>query len=219
VNRAAIIHSEDNATSWELLSFIQDTASNYMLARDSNTNTGNVYLRGGIALAYGDGVLMAGGLTDDAGSPVMLRSLDDGSTWVNDTVGGFVKETAYYNFDNSSIWIATGSSSYKSIDSETATLSYTFATDTIKYSTNQGQTWFNGGNDFTMIGYEVIYADNTWLATGLDGVSSSSYDLKLKYSTDGSNWSNVTLFTTDPFSNMSTPMIAPLPIGSMNYDG
>ena len=219
VNRAAIIYSEDNATSWDLLSILQDTGSNYMLARDSNTNTGNVYLRGGIALAYGDGVLMAGGLTDDAGSPVMLRSLDDGSTWVNDTVGGFVKETAYYNFDNSSIWIATGSSSYKSIDSETATLSYTFPTDTIKYSTNQGQTWFNGGNDFTMIGYEVIYADNTWLATGLDGVSSSSYDLKLKYSTDGSNWSNVTLFTTDPFSNMTTPIIAPLPIGSMNYDG
>jgi len=219
VPRAAIIHSDDNATSWDLLSILQDTASNYMLARDSNSNVGNVYLRGGIALAYGDGVLMAGGLTDDIGSPVMLRSLDDGSTWVNDTVGGFVKETAYYNFDNSMIWVATGSSSYKSIDSETATLSYTFPTDTIKYSTNQGQTWFNGGNDFTMIGYEVIYADNTWLATGLDGVSSSSYDLKLKYSTDGSNWSNVTLFTTDPFSNMSTPMIAPLPIGSMNYDG
>jgi hypothetical protein len=219
VNRAAIIYSEDNATSWDLLTILQDTGSNYMLARDSNTNTGNVYLRGGIALAYGDGVLMAGGLTDDAGSPVMLRSLDDGSTWVNDTVGGFVKETAYYNFDNSSIWIATGSSSYKSIDSESSTLSYSFATDTIKYSTNQGQTWFNGGNDFTMMGCEVIYANNTWLATGLDGVSSSSYDLKLKYSTDGSNWSNVTLFTTDPFSNMTTPIIAPLPIGSMNYDG
>ena len=219
VNRAAIIYSEDNATSWDLLTILQDTGSNYMLARDSNTNTGNVYLRGGIALAYGDGVLMAGGMSDGLGSPVMLRSLDDGSTWVNDVVGGFVEETAYYNFDNSSIWIATGSSSYKSIDSETATLSYSFATDTIKYSTDQGETWFNGGNDFTMIGYEVIYANNTWLATGLDGVSSSSYDLKLKYSTDGSNWSNVTLFTTDPFSNMTTPIIAPLPIGSMNYDG
>ena len=218
-NRAAIIHSEDNATSWDFLSFIQDAGSNYMLARDSNTNTGNAYLRGGIALAYGEGVLMAGGLTDDAGSPVMLRSLDDGSTWSNDTVGGFLKETAYYNLDNSSIWVATGSSAYKSVDSETSSLSYTFSTDTIKYSTNQGQTWFNAANDFTMLGYEVIYANNTWLATGMDGVSSSSYDLKLKYSTDGSNWSNVTLFATDPFSNMTTPIIAPLPIGSMNYDG
>jgi len=219
VNRAAIIYSEDNATSWDLLTILQDTASNYMLARDSNTNTGNVYLRGGIALAYGDGVLMAGGLSDDLGSPVMLRSLDDGSTWANDTVGGFVKETAYYNFDNSLIWIATGSSAYKSLDSETSTLTYSFPTDTIKYSTNQGQTWFNAANDFTMMGCEVIYADNTWLATGMDGVSATSYDLKLKYSTDGSNWSNVTLFTSDPFSNMTTPMIAPLPIGSMNYDG
>ena len=219
VNRASIIYSEDNATTWDLLSFIQDTGSNYMVARDSNTNTGNVYLRGGIALGYGDGVLMAGGLTDDAGSPVMLRSLDDGSSWVNDVVGGFVKETAYYNFDNSSIWVATGSSGYKSIDSESATLSYGFSTDTIKYSTDKGETWFNGTNDFTMIGYEVIYANNTWLASGLDGVSSSSYDLKLKYSTDGSNWSNVTLFTSDPFSNMSTPIIGPLPLGSMNYDG
>lgn len=219
VNRAAVIHSEDNATSWDLLSLIQDTASNYMLARDSNSNTGNVYLRGGIALAYGEGVLMAGGLTDGSGSPVMLRSLDDGSTWSNDTVGGFLTETAYYNLDNSSIWVATGSSSYKSIDSETSTLTYSFPTDTIKYSTDQGETWFNAANDFTMLGYEVIYANNTWLATGMDGVSATSYDLKLKYSTDGSNWSNVTLFTTDPFSNMTTPMIAPLPIGSMNYDG
>ena len=190
-----------------------------MLARDSNTNTGNVYLRGGIALGYGDGVLMAGGLADGAGSPVMLRSLDDGSTWVNDVVGGFVNETAYYNFDNSSIWVATGSSGYNSLDSESSSLSYGFSTDTIKYSTDKGETWFNGTNDFTMIGYEVIYANNIWLASGLDGVSSSSYDLKLKYSTDGSNWSNVTLFTSDPFSNMSTPIIAPLPLGSMNYDG
>ena len=217
--RASIIHSEDNATSWDLLSFIQDTGSNYMLARDSNSNIGNAYLRGGIALGYGDGVLMAGGLADGAGSPVMLRSLDDGSTWVNDVVGGFVNETAYYNFDNSSIWVATGSSGYNSLDSESSSLSYGFSTDTIKYSTDKGQTWFNGANDFTMIGYEVIYANNIWLASGLDGVSSSSYDLKLKYSTDGSNWSNVTLFTSDPFSNMSTPIIAPLPLGSMNYDG
>ena len=217
--RASIIHSEDNATSWDLLSFIQDTGSNYMLARDSNSNIGNAYLRGGIALGYGDGVLMAGGLADGAGSPVMLRSLDDGSTWVNDVVGGFVNETAYYNFDNSSIWVATGSSGYNSLDSESSSLSYTFSTDTIKYSTDKGETWFNGANDFTMIGYEVIYANNIWLASGLDGVSSSSYDLKLKYSTDGSNWSNVTLFTSDPFSNMSTPIIAPLPLGSMNYDG
>lgn len=219
VPRATVIHSEDNATSWDFLSFIQDTGSNYMLARDSNSNIGNAYLRGGVALAYGDGVLMAGGLADGAGSPVMLRSLDDGSTWVNDVVGGFVNETAYYNFDNSSIWVATGSSGYNSLDSESSSLSYGFSTDTIKYSTDQGQTWFNGANDFTMIGYEVIYANNTWLASGLDGVSSSSYDLKLKYSTDGSNWSNVTLFTSDPFSNMSTPIIAPLPLGSMNYDG
>jgi hypothetical protein len=223
IKRAAVIHSENNADSWDLLSLLE-SGGNYMLTRDSNSNVGNAYLRGGIALGYGGDVLMAGGLTDDAGSPVMLRSRDDGLTWSSAIIGGFTKETAYFNTDNPGIWIATGSSGYKSFDNVAAYSDpiFTTDTDTIKYSYDQGENWSNAIGAFNMFGYEVVYADNTWVATGVDVVSNPPvfakvYTLRLKYSTDGINWNNATPFTFDISSSL--PFIAPLPLGSMNYDG
>ena len=223
IKRAAVIHSENNADSWDLLSLLE-SGGNYMLTRDSNSNVGNAYLRGGIALGYGEGVLMAGGLTDDAGSPVMLRSRDDGLTWSSSITGGFTKETAYFNTDNSGVWIATGSSGYKSFDNVASASDpiFTTDTDTIKYSYDQGENWSNAIGAFNMFGYEVIYANDTWVATGVDVVSNAPvfekiYTLRLKYSTDGINWNNATPFTFDISSTL--PFIAPLPLGSMNYDG
>lgn len=223
VKRAAVIHSENNADSWDLLSLLE-SSGNYMLTRDSNSNVGNAYLRGGIALGYGQGVLMAGGLTDDASSPVMLRSTDDGLSWSSSITGGFTKETAYFNTENPGIWVATGSSGYKSFDNVVSSSDPIFTTDTetIKYSTDQGQTWSNAIGGFNMFGYEVVYANNTWVATGVDVVSNAPvfekiYTLRLKYSTDGMNWNNATPFAFDISSSL--PFIAPLPLGSMNYDG
>ena len=221
VKRAAVIHSENNAESWDLLSLLE-SGGNYMLARDSNSNIGNAYLRAGIALGYGGGVLMAGGLTDDAGSPVMLRSTDDGATWSTSITGGFTKETAYFNTENPDVWVATGSSGYKSFDNLASFSDPVFSTDTdtIKYSYDQGQNWSNAIGAFNMFGYEVIYASNIWVATGVDAniVSGNTiYTLKLKYSTDGINWNNATPFTFDISSSL--PFTAPLPLGSMNYDG
>ena len=223
IKRAAVIHSENNADSWDLLSLLE-SGGNYMLTRDSNSNVGNAYLRGGIALGYGEGVLMAGGLTDDAGSPVMLRSRDDGLTWTSPITGGFTKETAYFNTENPGVWIATGSSGYKSFDNLTSASEpiFTTNTDTIKYSYDQGENWSNAIGAFNMFGYELIYANNTWVATGVDVVSNAPvfekiYTLRLKYSTDGINWNNATPFTFDISSTL--PFIAPLPLGSMNYDG
>lgn len=215
--RAAIIHSENNAFSWDLLSLLE-SGGQFMLTRDSNSNVGNAYLRGGIALGYSGGVLMAGGMSDDAGSPVMLRSRDEGLSWTHDIVGEFEKETAYFNFDNPAMWIATGSSLYKSFDNLdiSSNPAFTSATDTIKYSTDQGRHWVNATGGFTMFGYEVIYANNTWVAIGVNGAT-SNYTLRVKYSTNGTSWENTFPFPTDISSNR--PFIAPLPLGSMNYDG
>ena len=221
IRRAAVIHSENNAQSWDFLSLIE-TRGRYMLTRDSNSNIGNAYLRGGIALEYSEGVLMAGGLTDDSGSPVMLRSLDDGLSWDDVSGGAFEKETAYFNFDVSSMWIATGSSGYKSFDyKDVAIPDFTVDTETIKYSTDYGQNWSNATGGFTMFGYDVIYASNTWVALGVDGISnvmsSPTYRFRLKYSTDGMLWNNATPFAVDV--SLNPPFIAPMDFGSINYDG
>jgi len=220
IPRAAVIHSENNAQSWDFLSLLE-TRGQYMLTRDSNSNIGNAYLRGGIALGYGEGVLMAGGLTNDAGSPVMLRSLDDGLTWVDVSGGAFEKETAYFNLDVSSMWIATGSSGYKSFDYRESAPDFTLDTDTIKYSTDYGQHWSNATGGFTMFGYNVIYASNTWVALGVDGISnvssSPSYRFRVKYSIDGILWNNATPFSED--ISLNPPFIAPMDFGPINYDG
>lgn len=224
IRRAAVIHSHNNADSWDFLSFIETDSNNYMLSRDSNSNVGNAYLRGGIALKYGQGVLMAGGLTNDLGSPVMLRSTDEGFSWRQDITGAFEKETAYFNLENPSLWVATGSSGYKSADKLNSIFEpiFTANTDTIKYSTDQGQSWSNATGGFDMFGYELVYANNTWVATGVDVTSNfpvfeKIYTPGLKYSTNGIDWSNATPFIADISSTI--PFIAPLPIGSINYDG
>ena len=220
IPRAAVIHSENNAQSWDFLSLLE-TGGRYMLTRDSNSNIGNAYLRGGIALGYGEGVLMAGGLTNDAGSPVMLRSLDEGLSWVDVSEGAFEKETAYFNLDVSSMWIATGSSGYKSFDYRESAPDFTVDTDTIKYSTDYGQHWSNATGGFTMFGYDVIYASNTWVALGVDGISnvssSPTYKFRLKYSVDGILWNNATPFSED--ISLNPPFIAPMDFGPINYDG
>lgn len=216
--RAAIVHSENNADSWDFLSFIETDSNNYLLSRDSNSNVGNAYLRGGIALEYAQGVLMAGGVTNDLGSPVMLRSTDEGVSWRQDIIGAFEKETASFNLENPTLWVATGSSGYKSIDNLNSISDpvFTSSTSTIKYSTDQGQTWSNASGAFNMFGYELIYANNTWVATGVD-YASSIYTSRLKYSTNGVDWINATPFVSDISSSL--PFIAPLPLGSINYDG
>jgi hypothetical protein len=212
-NTSRLSRSDDNGLTWSNLSVLSNTVGQFILPRSSNQTPASPYLKGGIALTYKNGIMIAGGLSSNVGStPSMLRSTDQGVTWSNVT-GGFAAETAYINTDNSTIWVATGSSVYKTID----TPAFSSSSDTIKYSTDQGQTWSNASGGFNMFGYELVYANNTWVATGID--YASGYDLLLKYSTDGSNWTDATLFATNPFDNLSSFPTPPLPLGSMNYDG
>jgi hypothetical protein len=189
-----------------------------MLSRDCNATTPgtNPYLAAGVSLKYKDGILMAGGLYNDTDGYAMLRSTDEGLTW-NSVTGEFARECAYYSLDVSGMWIATGSDGYKTISNN-----FTSSTNTIKYSTDAGQTWTTATGDFTMFGYEVVYGNGIWMATGVNGYSGMSnyYEYAIKYSSNGSNWSNVDLSTNPLFGNISDPdQNGPIPLGSMNYDG
>jgi hypothetical protein len=183
--------------------------------RDNGSNLfNNPYLQGGLALRAKDGILMAGGLDGN----VMVRSLDDGSTW--DTVtGGFSKECAYFNLEDPTIWIATGSD-YSSL----TTTDPAFTSPTIKYSTDLGLIWSNVlTGPFNLHGYEVAYGNNTWLATGVSfdlSGSTYSYTPELRSSTNGSNWTKIQFFS-DLFSSNQTSNIvkAPLRLGSLAFDG
>jgi hypothetical protein len=215
--RANVLYSDDNGITWSPLSILSNSLGQDLLSRDSNAviASSNPYLSAGVALQYKSGVLLAGGYSDSGSSPVVLRSTDDGVSW-NDVTGGFTKECAYFNVeDPSGTWIATGSDRY----STKSPAAYTVPANTIKYSTDQGQTWSNAvSGAFTMIGYELRYANNTWVATGVDG--GATYDILYKYSTDGSNWSPVNLgISPNPFTSLVSVPTAPLPLGSVQYDG
>jgi hypothetical protein len=213
IRRSIILQSDDNGVSWYPLTGLKSQTGFELVPRDSNASSGgNPYLLAGVALKYKDGVIMAGGITDGAGSPTMIRSIDDGVTWNNVSVGEFAQESAYFNFDVSGMWIATGSSGYKSVN---ANQTYSSATDTIKYSTDSGGKWLDATGGFTMYGYELVYANNVWVASGVDGLGSSDYRIGLKYSTDGSNWSNV---TGVPSIDVSASVFEPTPVARYDFN-
>jgi len=209
-----------------------------MVSRDVNTGAFSQpydkkydsYLRGGVAMAYANGVFIAGGAQTflAADTPVMVYSTDEGDNW-NTVSNGFEKECAQINTENSNIWIATGSSLYKTYDFAIGTGTYSTATSTIKYSTNQGQAWFDVSGDFTMFGYEVAYGNGTWLATGVSTIEELDpsgnpvfcYLPELRYSTNGLDWFSVDFPYTvfNQLNSNAATALAPLRIGSLNFDG
>jgi hypothetical protein len=209
--RANIIQSDDNGVTWQSFAALKSASSlTEMVTRDHVFSLGtNPYLTSGIALKYQDGVMMAGGKYDGNFGPTMLRSTDDGVTW-NEVIGGFrFGETAYYNLDVSGMWVATGSDDYSSEDDYV----YSGAANTIKYSTDGGQSWSDATGGFNMFGYELVYGNNVWLASGVDWTSGSfpgqTFTFSMKYSTDGSNWSPVSGIPTIDFSFTSVS-VAPI---------
>jgi hypothetical protein len=239
--RIVIRRSEDNGLTWyDPVLVIDGSSGDYIHPRDGNSYSGgNPYITGGAAIAHTSNVLVVGGISN-VGATSMMRGLypvdpstneieyDLPLTWTMLSTG-FAKETAYFNTDVSNKWVATGSGLYMTKDAvSNATSFFTVgATDTLKYSTNQGLTWSNATSGaFNMLGYELIYASNTWLATGITGSivsgNQSRYTPELKYSTDASNWTTVDLSTNLLFRDLSTnlsSLVAPMPLGSMNYDG
>jgi hypothetical protein len=223
--KANLLQSDDNGLTWRHFGVFQDqSTSSLLLSRNSNDvfASNNPYLDPGIALAYKDGVLMAGGsggggIFDPIIAPTMFRSTDEGLTW-NSVTNGFLKECAYFNFDVSGRWVATGS------DSEESIYHIHRTGTTIKYSGDRGQTWSDASGGFTVFGYEIVSdGSGTWMATGIDNIGYLlNGQVGLKYSTDAVNWSNVDLSSTDMYglfgwaSGTGSP--APLPL-SPSYDG
>ncbi len=232
---ATIRKSIDNTISWYDPTPIVDVSSGQLLlSRDSNRlgySNSNPYILGGVALARSGDIILAGGLYGSGSVTSMFRSVDNPDqideqplVW-RSIPSGFAKETAYINVDSSSMWVATGSdvcatyvfANMSSISSPLTT------TNTVKYSTDKGATWSNASNAFNLFGYEVIYASNTWLATGLSTSNGLQLFPELRYSTDAMSWTNIDL-STNPlqFANLNTEpraVVAPMPLGSLNYDG
>ena len=229
---AVMFSSEDNGITWGFGSTIVSSNSEVIRTRDDGINNTdpyslNPYLQGGVALKYSpdnSGILIAGGL-EFGGGPTMTRSFDQGASWRGDVSGGFVKECSAFSVDNSSIWIATGSDAYRTVDQLGGVSSFSGATNTIKYSTDSGATWDVAGGGFNMYAYDVVYGNATWLATGVQATTSGAFTYfapELRTSTDGSNWSKIdlsssALFPTNDFNILS--VIPPLRIGSMAFDG
>jgi hypothetical protein len=230
---AVLFTSSNDGLSWDTsdVLFVKNDFGQAVKTRDDGSNfPENPYLNGGIALKYSSGynVLMAGGLYNGLDGPAMVRSTDLGANWT-DVNGGFAQECAYLNVDVSSMWIATGSDGYQTRtyaegapSSDPPSFPFT-PTNTIKYSTDQGLNWSNAAGGFNMYGYELVYGNGTWVATGVTVNSSgegNSIVPEMRFSTDGSNWSLADLSADNLFDpSNSNAIIAPLRMGSMNFDG
>lgn len=224
-----VLRSDDDGLTWDVSGVVQ--IRNTIETRDRNGSNIPVdarswpYLIGGLALAYDttSGVMLAGG--NGVGTrPSMVISTDEGLSWA--LVGtGLLKETAKFNLDNSSVWIAVGSDDYQSVD-KGSTLAYTTQTCTIRYSTDQGSSWTRASNDFNMFGYDIAYANNTWIAIGVNGTPETgfgaedqTYTEQLRYSTDGSNWTAFDLSTNTLVpTTLADPILAPLRTGPIAHD-
>jgi hypothetical protein len=228
---AVLYTSTDNGVTWDIDAAPQiSNLTSRFQTRDSNTyNTANIpnvtnvqtnaYLRAGAAIAYKSGVLLVGGLSNASSNQAsVLRSTDFGINWT-DVTTAFAKETAFISTDHSNVWVMTGSDLYESGDTAGAD-TFTTSTNTIKYSTDQGATWSNATGGFNMNGYNITYASNVWVATGLDCVDDGGrhkYAPAARVSTNGSNWSSVSVPV--PTYTDTYRYVPPLPFSPFCFDG
>ena len=234
VNKPAVLFtSRDDGQTWDA-SGVDIATGPYaylrprMYAVNGVINRSGPYLYGGMALRYdaSSGVLFAGGVGDvDSGEASMLRSTDEGSTWEfpDRSFFGRSGEVGDFCFDNPSVWIAAGSERYQTASIAVIQPGEFNVSTTLKYSTNQGETWENAGGDFNMFAYDVTYGSNVWLATGVsasENEESYTYTPELRTSTDGMSWEVVDLSTNDlGLSVIDSAPGAPLRISKPMFDG
>lgn len=180
--------SADDGQTWT-----RKATGNERLAPRTSQLIQNYYTTNGVAFASNSGVLLLGGgdSTSIGGTSSMLRSTDEGTTWARVTTALSV-EVATFNTD-ASRWIAAGSSLYTVGNPGTPPY---FMSDarTMQYSDDLGDTWTDTTGAYpTVATYTVAYASNTWLAAGLSRVNDSNIVTQVACSSDGRDWSNVTL--------------------------
>jgi hypothetical protein len=159
----------------------------------------NYHTAYGTAFGYSNGVFLLGGTYDASLGPSAsrMKRSTDGTTWT-DVSGIFEVEVGNISTDGP-VWVATGSSLYE------AGMPSDVPEDavTLKYSTDQGRTWSNAtGTTHTMLGFDVVYASNVWLSSGISQTDTTVLTTTMVSSTDGINWSNVplTAFTASDLS-------------------
>ncbi len=216
--RASVVKTTDDGQTFGSPVVLQTAGGFEIFTRDSNglfarPDETIPYTIGGLAFAYKDGVLMAGGVESDTiGKKTRsLRSTDDGATWQLGTVA--LKEIAAYNFDDSDIWIAVGSSEYKT----SGPIGGDFAS-TIQYSVDQGENWNGVTGDFNTFAYDIAYGNNMWIATGVN-YSGGNYTPQLRYSTDGGTWTAFDLSSSPVVASSATFLYAPIKISRPVFDG
>lgn len=149
---------------------------------------------GGSCLRYKSGVLMYGGGRDDSAgyTDTILRTTNNGVSWTPAT-GQFTRETNVFNLEGS-VCLAGGSDAY---EHENPSSVYVDDTNTLKYSTDLGQTWSNVSGGFTFACTDIQYGNGKWIASGIS-YSNSDYVQEFRYSLDGSNWSLIDLGVSYP---------------------
>lgn len=203
VNTAAFYTSTDDGLTW-------GDGQAISIAPRQSVDVRNYFTAQGIAFGYSNGVFMIGGGSNAEtlpDAPTMRRSSDMGERW--DTVNGaFEVEVANFCMDASSVWVATGSSVYSSGNSYNGDFSN--AAVTLKWSDDQGSNWTDAsGTTSDFAGYEVAYASNTWLSTGMTRNGTGAIKSQLLCSTDGKVWSNADVFGAfTEFSNAQLPEVS-----------
>ena len=163
---ANTISTSSNGTTW--------------IGKSNNifTTTINSTTNGGLSIAYGNGLWIAGGGRVSGGvavSHTLAKSTDGGSSWTGLGTSTFTSGVTGVAYGESNTWVAVG-----------------HGTNTIAYSTNHGDTWTGvGASIFTTIGRSVMYVKSwtyqgttypaRWIATGSGGNTIAT-------STNGINW-------------------------------
>jgi hypothetical protein len=199
-NQVAFYTSLDDGLTWSRTTTLP-------IEPRQSPDIANYYTYQGVAFGYSSNVFKIGGRS-------MMRSSDAGSNW-SGVVGGFETEVGNFSMDGP-VWVATGSDRY--ISGSNYYASFASSSPTLKWSSDQGVSWSNAtGSVCSFIGYEVAYASNTWLSTGMNFDGGSSLVSKLLTSTDGIAWSDVTLdasLSFTPFNDTHLPEV-----GSLWFDG
>lgn len=209
-NQVALFKSIDDGLTW-------NSVTELAMSPRQHPDYTNYYTSNGVAFGYSNGVMMMGGGSNPSTPSynLMMRSTDMGLTWAP-ALSSLQVEVGNFCLDGP-VWVATGSELYSSgsrYDGAFSNAAYTMV-----YSSDQGQTWLRGSNAFDVVGYEVAYASNTWLATGMSRDPADPTNLiqsQLICSTDGMSWSNVTL-TGTTFTSFSNSHLSE--VSSLWFDG
>ena len=199
-NRVIFYTSTNDGQTWVGAS--GETTGLLMEPRKS-TDISSYYTYKGVALGHSNGMYMIGG-------EKMMRS-DDASRWT-DVTGGFTTEVGAFSMTGP-VWVATGSSG----NSSGSNYGSFTRTSTLKWSDDQGANWTDATGDAgDFIGYEVAYTSNTWLSTAMArNGSDTSIVSKFLCSSDGKDWSNITLDV--PFTVFTQNHLPE--VGSLWFDG